>query len=158
MRSKTKFYGSLTATMLALLAGAGAHADDAAPPGAAAQVAPPVLPPVPAPVLTSISVLMSAPVLISVSTPVADDQAPGGFGMPLPADALGRLRGGTDTVWNDMKLSGTVADNAATHVVTGANLVTDGAFNNASGLSMVIQNSGANVLIQNATIINVQFK
>jgi hypothetical protein len=80
--------------------------------------------------------------------------APGALG-----DArLAELRGGTETPWSDMKLNGTVGNNAATNVVTGANVITDGAFSNASGLPMVIQNSGANVLIQNATIVNVQFK
>ncbi len=73
-------------------------------------------------------------------------------------DRLAELRGGTDTPWSDMKLGGTVGNNAATNVVTGANIITDGAFSNASGLPMVIQNSGANVLIQNATIVNLQMR
>lgn len=77
---------------------------------------------------------------------------------PIGDDRLAQLRGGTDTPWSDMKLNGTVGSNAATNVVTGANIITDGAFTNASGLPTVIQNSGANVLIQNATIVNVQFK
>ncbi len=82
---------------------------------------------------------------------------------PGADDALGdarleNLRGGTETPWSDMRLSGTVGNNAATHVVTGANTITDGAFAHASGLPMVIQNSGANVLIQNATIVNVQIR
>ncbi|QGZ43367.1 hypothetical protein GO485_28165 [Pseudoduganella flava] len=75
---------------------------------------------------------------------------------------LATLRGGTDTPWSapwsDMKLNGTVDHNTASQIVTGANIVTDGAFSNASGLPMVIQNSGANVLIQSATIVNVQFR
>lgn len=73
-------------------------------------------------------------------------------------DRLAELRGGTDTPWSDMKLGGTVGNNAATNVVTGANIITDGAFSNASGMPMVIQNSGANVLIQNATIVNLQMR
>ena len=85
------------------------------------------------------------------------------FGEPARSDQLERLRGGSDAVWSDpvwnnMELNGGVHGNSAQHVATGANTVTDGAFSNASGMSMVIQNSGANVLIQNATIINVQFK
>ncbi|MBB3221172.1 hypothetical protein [Pseudoduganella umbonata] len=76
----------------------------------------------------------------------------------LSDERLAQLRGGTDTPWSDMKLGGTVGNNAASNVVTGSNIITDGAFSNASGLPMVIQNSGANVLIQNATIVNVQFK
>ncbi|MBA5638677.1 hypothetical protein H3H37_16575 [Duganella sp. LX20W] len=86
-----------------------------------------------------------------------DDGAP--FDVPpLPAERLAQLRGGTDTVWNDMKLNGTVAGNTAVNVATGANIITNGSFSNASGLPVAIQNSGANVLIQNATIINVQLQ
>jgi hypothetical protein len=54
-------------------------------------------------------------------------------------------------------LNGTVSDNSANRVVTGQNSITQGSFANASGLPTVIQNSGANVLIQNATILNVRF-
>lgn len=87
-----------------------------------------------------------------------DGAVPDGFGAPADAAQLEQLRGGSDTVWNDMQLSGTVAGNSAFQVVSGANIVSDGAFSNASGLPMVIQNSGANVLIQSATIINIQLK
>ncbi len=71
---------------------------------------------------------------------------------------LADLRGGSETPWSNMRLNGTVGNNAATNVVTGANIITEGAFSNASGLPMVIQNSGANVLIQNATIVNLQIR
>ena len=81
-----------------------------------------------------------------------------GFGVALEADQLELYRGGTDTVFNDMKLSGIVSNNSATSVVTGSNTIGESSFSNASGLSTVIQNSGANVLIQNATIINLQMK
>lgn len=77
-----------------------------------------------------------------------------------PAADLGKLeqsRGGADTK-NDMKLDGVVTGNSATNVSTGANMIDNGAFSNMSGIPVVIQNSGANVLIQSATIINVQFK
>lgn len=82
----------------------------------------------------------------------------GTFAGALGDEQLAALRGGTDTPWSDMRLNGTVGNNAATNVVTGANIISEGAFSNASGLPMVIQNSGANVLIQNATIVNVQFQ
>ena len=39
----------------------------------------------------------------------------------------------------------------------GANNIQDGSFDNASGVLSVVQNTGANVLIQSATIVNVQF-
>lgn len=78
-----------------------------------------------------------------------------------PAADLGKLeqsRGGAAETKNDMKLDGVVTGNSATNVVTGANTIDSGAFSNMSGIPVVIQNSGANVLIQSATIINVQFK
>ncbi|MDO8448003.1 MAG: hypothetical protein Q7T10_04270 [Rhodoferax sp.] len=81
-----------------------------------------------------------------------------GFGVPMTSRQLGDYRGGFDLVKNDMKLSGTVADNAAVNVTTGSNYIADGAFTNASGFPTVIQNSGSNVLIQNATIINLQYQ
>ena len=80
-----------------------------------------------------------------------------GFGVPLSFESLQDLRGGFDSVKNDLQLSGTVADNLARHVVTGNNSIADGSFANVSGFPIVIQNSGANVLIQNATIINIQY-
>jgi hypothetical protein len=78
-----------------------------------------------------------------------------------PAADLGKLeqsRGGAAETKNDMKLDGVVTGNSATNVSTGANTIDSGAFSNMSGIPVVIQNSGANVLIQSATIINVQFK
>jgi hypothetical protein len=57
-----------------------------------------------------------------------------------------------------MQLTGTVTNNAATNVVTGSNYITDGAFTNSAGFPTVIQNSGSNVLIQNATIVNLQMQ
>jgi hypothetical protein len=66
-------------------------------------------------------------------------------------------RGGTD-VHNTANIDGAVANNTATNVVTGNNTIDSGSFANMSGIPVVIQNSGANVLIQNATIINLQFK
>lgn len=72
--------------------------------------------------------------------------------------ALEQARGGSDTVTNEARLSGFVTGNSATYVNTGANTIDGGAFANASGIPIVIQNSGANVLIQNATIINLQMR
>ncbi|WP_147321390.1 hypothetical protein [Rhodoferax lacus] len=80
------------------------------------------------------------------------------FGAPAQEAQLDNLRGGFDLVKNDMQLSSAVAGNSAVNVVTGNNTIGDGAFANAGGLPMVIQNSGSNVSIQNATIVNVQLK
>ena len=98
--------------------------------------------------------------IISQDAPVArtDAQVFHAMGVALDPDQLALYRGGSATVNNDLKLSGIVANNSATDVVTGSNNIGGGSFSNATGLPMVIQNSGANVLIQNATIINVQMK
>jgi hypothetical protein len=37
-------------------------------------------------------------------------------------------------------------------------VIQGGSFANMSGIPIVVQNSGANVLIQNATVINLQLK
>ena len=79
-----------------------------------------------------------------------------GFDQPLSSDALSGYRGGMAVVHNDMQLAGTTAGNTAINVATGANAISAGAFSNMSGLPIVIQNSGANVLIQNAVILNLQ--
>jgi hypothetical protein len=90
----------------------------------------------------------------------APARAEGAFDFGQPAD-LGKLeqsRGGTDTTHNTANLDGVVSGNSATNVVTGNNIIDAGAFANMSGIPVVIQNSGANVLIQSSTIVNVQFK
>ena len=81
-----------------------------------------------------------------------------GLGLPLSNRDLAGLRGGFDTVNNDMQLSGSVANNSAAHVVSGNNYIAGGSFSNMTGLPISVQNSGSNVLIQNATIINVKFQ
>ncbi|MEC5218374.1 hypothetical protein RCH09_003343 [Actimicrobium sp. GrIS 1.19] len=91
-----------------------------------------------------------------IDTPAIATTAPGPFGAPIEADTLEGYRGGAEQVSNDMTLNGTTAQNTADRVVTGANSIGTGAFSNLSGIPIVIQNSGANVLIQNATIINLQ--
>lgn len=85
------------------------------------------------------------------------------LGQVVPVDHLGQLRGGAGPgngnithIRNESELKGTVADNVAIEVVTGSNTIGSGAFSNASGLPMAIQNSGNNVLIQNSTIVNIQ--
>ena len=81
-----------------------------------------------------------------------------GLGTPLASARLEGYRGGFEVVTNDMRLNGAVTNNSAVDVLSGSNFIADGSFANASGMPMVVQNSGSNVLIQNATIINVQMK
>ncbi|HZX79598.1 MAG TPA: hypothetical protein VFE72_01420 [Lysobacter sp.] len=98
--------------------------------------------------------------------PVLDEPAPTAaadptdpFADPLAGESLDALRGGDNvhTVTNISDVDGRVDGNTATNVVSGANLVDGGAFGNAAGLSTVIQNSGNNVLIQNSTVVSIQF-
>jgi hypothetical protein len=82
------------------------------------------------------------------------------FGSALDGHALDALRGGTDNrtlITNASDVDGRVDGNTSVGSVTGGNLVDGGAFGHAAGLSTVIQNSGNNVLIQNSTVVSVQF-
>jgi len=82
------------------------------------------------------------------------DASPFGVAV-VDSDTLAGLRGGAQT-HNDMTLDGVTAGNSARNVATGDNSISTGSFANMSGLPVVIQNSGANVLIQNAVILNLQ--
>ena len=90
--------------------------------------------------------------------PGQDDSIAKGWGKTTGAEELGGLRGGADIVTTEATLGGTVGNNTATNVTTGFNVIDNGSFANSSGLPVVIQNSGANVLIQNATVINLQLQ
>jgi hypothetical protein len=82
------------------------------------------------------------------------------FGPAVAGDALDAMRGGTDNktiITNVSGVDGKVDGNTAINAITGGNLMDGGAFGNAAGLSTVIQNSGNNVLIQNSTVVSVQF-
>ena len=105
---------------------------------------------------------MALPMQALAQTPPVPQAAPNpvfsgfGFDHPVAAATLEEHRGGAQVVLNDMQLAGTTAGNSATNVVTGTNSISAGAFANMSGLPVVIQNSGANVLIQNAVILHLQ--
>ena len=99
-----------------------------------------------------------APVPVAVSQPVPEPVPESALGPKIDSAALEAQRGGTDTVNNNMQLDGSVHDNVAHQVVTGSNSIDAGSFANMAGIPTVIQNTGANVLIQSATIINLQFK
>jgi hypothetical protein len=77
---------------------------------------------------------------------------------PASDNTLEKARGGAAVISTDATLSGVVSSNSATQVTTGANIIQSNSFANASGIPVVIQNSGANVLIQNATVINLRLQ
>ena len=88
-------------------------------------------------------------------TTTAPPKEAGALWKPVAPHVLDRSRGG-QSVHNEMELNGTTADNSARNVTTGSNAISAGSFANASGLPVVIQNTGANVLIQNAVILHLQ--
>jgi hypothetical protein len=104
--------------------------------------------------------MRAAFLMIALALPLcawADDES-ATLGKPVSTETLAEQRGGDDEfVHNTIRVDGTVTDNSATNVVTGANSIADGSFANSSGIMSVVQNTGANVLIQSATIVNVQF-
>ena len=102
--------------------------------------------------------IILAPQHLAQSATQPSSSAVPGLGLPLGSQRLGNLRGGFDTINNDMQLNGSVANNSATNVTSGNNYIAGGSFANMTGLPLTVQNSGSNVLIQNATIVNVQFK
>lgn len=85
--------------------------------------------------------------------------APPLVGAPaLAGDAeLDTARGGSGTTV-DTRLTGEVSGNVANNVQTGWNVINGGAFANMTGIPIIVQNSGANVLIQNATVIHLQLQ
>jgi len=90
--------------------------------------------------------------------PAVSDQDASMLGSAALADEqLDQLRG-RQTVFNSNDVDGQLYNNEAVSNVTGSNFVTDGSFAGMSGFSTVIQNSGNNVLIQNATVLNLQFQ
>lgn len=78
------------------------------------------------------------------------------FESTVPGEVMSAQRG--KAVITTMELDGSVQDNTAINNATGRNVITGGAFTNASGLSTTIQNSGNNVLIQNATILQLDVR
>jgi len=101
------------------------------------------------------------PVKISFLSEVRVAPAPtvaGPLGEAATAERLERSTGKDDTVHTEAVLGGTVGNNTAINTVSGNNIIDSGSFANAQGLPMVIQNSGSNVLIQNATVINLRLQ
>lgn len=75
---------------------------------------------------------------------------------PVDPNALEKHRAGSGTTV--VIQTGEVQANTAWGVTSGNNTISSGAFSDATGLPTVIQNSGNNVLIQNSTVVDVQFK
>lgn len=80
------------------------------------------------------------------------------WGDPVSSAVLDSQRGGTDTdptTVNANFLNAKLYDNTAKNNVTGNNSILGNAFAGASGIPIVIQNSGNNVVIQNGMVLNL---
>jgi hypothetical protein len=97
---------------------------------------------------------------VSDETPISDTPAAENEvqleNVVADADILERSRGGAELNLYDIKSDGIVRDNQAYNLTTGSNYIAEGSFAGAAGFATAVQNSGNNVLIQNATIINLQ--
>jgi hypothetical protein len=110
----------------------------------------------------ALAMAIALPVSVYGEEPEADEapvaESSTALGSPVASATLADQSGGDETqIINIIDIDGDVTDNTATNVVTGANNIQNGSFDNASGVFSVVQNTGANVLIQSATIVNVQF-
>lgn len=88
------------------------------------------------------------------------DATPRLHARPVSADRLQHSRGGTDAGATSVVsiVDGAVTGNQAVNVSSGQNQISGGAFSGMSGLPVVIQNSGSNVLIQSSTVVNVHLR
>jgi hypothetical protein len=80
-----------------------------------------------------------------------------GLGSGVSSSVLANLSGGS-YVSEQITITGNVSDTSTENVSTGMNWIGGGSFGNAAGLPIVIQNTGNSVLIQNATVVNVQMQ
>ncbi|MGF1697843.1 carbon storage regulator [Vibrio kyushuensis] len=81
----------------------------------------------------------------------------------LSSTELSDSRGGQyyvdiDSVVASSDIHGISSGNSADYSTTGSNIIASGALLDSSGITNVIQNSGNNVLIQNATIVNLSLE
>ncbi len=80
------------------------------------------------------------------------------LGKAVPNASLKDKRGGHATTVNTNQLNAKLYDNQAMANITGTNSISTSAFAGMSGYATVVQNSGNNVIIQNATILNVKMQ
>jgi hypothetical protein len=97
----------------------------------------------------------------SLETMEVTSTAISSWGHPIPSEQLDTQRGGADThafTINANVLNARLNDNAAIDNVTGDNSISGNAFAGASGLPIVFQNSGNNVIMQSGTVLNLTLK
>ena len=100
------------------------------------------------------SFLAVAALCLATAAAQAAEPADGLFGKSSGSDqAMAQLRGGAESSQTAIGASGCIGVNACQ--VNGTADISGHAFSGASGLITVIQNTGANVILQNSTVVNV---
>ncbi len=94
---------------------------------------------------------------LSISINALADQGLPMLGMAVSEQTLSENRGGYEQI-NTNNLNAELYNNQASYNITGTNSINSGSFANSSGFATVIQNSGNNVIIQNATILNLKLQ
>lgn len=95
-----------------------------------------------------------AGVALDMPTPAGSDFA----ATAVPLDELAGARGGNAlnlAQLSEISEQATLSNNSVTSSMTGGNLLSGGAFAGSTGFATVIQNTGNNVLIQDALILNI---
>jgi hypothetical protein len=81
------------------------------------------------------------------------------LGAPVAAAALEAQRGGESRFeFNFQEVNATMEKTVSVSTNNGANTISGGAFGGATGFPLAVQNSGNNVIVQNAFIINLDVK
>ena len=107
--------------------------------------------------------LLAASIIISLSGQTAFAKAvsksvtPIEFAEAVPDQELDASRGAalSPEELGSAMLSAIAANNISNGSQTGSNAITDTAFGNANGVISLIQNTGNNVVIQAATVVNL---
>ena len=100
--------------------------------------------------------VVAAGLLLGPPLATAQESPRASLGPASSIDTLAELRGGAENSSTRLNVEGTTSGNSAEQVVTGSNSIGQGSFAGMSGIPLVVQNTGANVLIQNAVIVNVK--
>jgi hypothetical protein len=90
----------------------------------------------------------------------ASEEASVDLGAPVAAQTLDQHRGRQDThlELNIQETDANLEHNIAAHNRTGNNFISGGSFKDAVGFPMTMQNTGNNVIMQNAVIINIDLR
>lgn len=114
----------------------------------------------------AVGILLTCGAQAEVSSSAPADQVDAvdasGCGDPLTGEQLNELAGGQNIQIErileqitNANLNGQMTSNVLNSTATGYNMLATGALSNVSGIATVIQNSGNQVIINSATILNI---